>query len=53
MQYFKILYDYLGREISPEDIVKRERFVEDKVVGTRYFYYGINRYNKGFRTYVT
>lgn len=44
----RVLYDYLGNEINPGDIIKREILLNDASAEVTYFYYGINKSNKGF-----
>lgn len=44
----RVLYDHLGTEVNPGDIVKRELIVEGVVLETTFFYYGFSESRKGF-----
>jgi hypothetical protein len=45
---YRILYDFLGAEINPGDMVRREKLENGKMVLEDYFYYGITDSKKGF-----
>lgn len=44
----RILYDFLGAEINPGHMVRREKLEGSKIVLEDYFYYGITESKKGY-----